>query len=226
MQLLGSLFTMLKRLLNLDKKIMCNCKKCNKNKFQLLGRREDCCKRINFGPPIGTLTVCGPGFCEGGGTAGVAGMLNTAQLLGTPESDLIATYMSDLADSRNNVIYWQRIYNETQTADAQQRLNYWTARVASLEYLLSKGPAYIRKKGSQSYNKGGDLVNDMILKFTKTLNKVLNNDNQFTPGTIIDDIQDTLTTNYAGIPLVAWLGIAGAGLFIVSQNKKKYRRAA
>lgn len=144
------------------------------------------------------------------------------QLLGdNGELALIQTYMRDLQDSKAQVVYYEaEAARYPESVEVKNRLIYWRSRVAALEYLISKGPAYIRKQGSKSYNTGGDLVVSIMNSMQRT-NSNINNGNFFEPGNMFDSIQDTLTTNYAGIPLWGIVLLGGAAVYMFAGKKKK-----
>jgi len=74
---------------------------------------------------------------------------------------------------------------------------------------------------------GGQFIIKTKNSILQSLNKVTgNNDNTYENGSnIIDDTTDFLTSQYAGIPVWGIVLLAGAGIYVVSQNKKKVKRA-
>lgn len=186
----------------------------------LLGKTQRTC-------PRGYTWNAAGNFCEqtsGGGSARIRAIKHL-QLLGTTDTELMTQYMSDLADSERSVLYYQNevsMYPDSQ--EAKNRLAYWTARVAALKLLISKGVTYIRKKGSASYNSGGNLIENTMAPFLNTLSKGLNNVNNSNvfaaPGDMIDSLIETVQSDslIAGFPNWAIIGLVSAGAYMLFSN--------
>ena len=200
------------------------------NNIPTLGRQRNC-KWINMGGGVWQW-VCfnseGGGNAPGGGLKGLSGnILTPAQISAMSIQGLrniIADHQRRIAEIDARVQYESTLLYPWDDATRQQWLNEKTALLANIAAIQ----AWINLPSKQkAKTDGGKFIIKTRNSFLDTINKVVNNNNSDSsnPGGFLEDTKDFLTTQYAGVPIWGIVVLAGAGLYVVSSNKKKMKRA-
>jgi len=192
-------------------------------------RTPACCVWINMGGGQWRW-VCSPHFCGGGG---YNPQQIKNQLLGdnlTPQqmSQMsLANLTAQMQDDLNQANYQlQQSQNPNITPEAQQQAAQnavqFQAEAAAIQAWLNLGPN--GQANTDPVNFFTTTINSFLQSFGNALNYVLPGGNTtptvnptLTPGQT-PGILNTLQTQYAGLPLWAWLGVAGVGLNMLMKN--------
>jgi len=139
--------------------------------------------------------------------------------------NIIADHQRRIAEIDARVQYEQTLMYPWDNATR----DLWLAEKQALIANIGAIQAWINLPSKQkARTDGGKFIVKTKNALLQAMNKVTNsNSNVFEngPGNFLDDTTDFLTSQYAGIPVWGIVLLAGAGVYVFSQNKKKVKRA-
>jgi hypothetical protein len=123
-----------------------------------------------------------------------------------------------LNDWLQSVAYWEtELEKYPNSENVKQQLLKAKAWVATYQKMLSKGKSWVNNIGKTATNEAQNIFSTYYSPLQNL--QQYQNQQQIIPGE--ENILDTFTTSYAGLPLWAWIGIVGAGVYFIFGNKKK-----